>query len=568
MRRLLFLVIGVVVAGGGVFLTALAARGEECSLQLKRLQATTRYVPSEYQFRATSQQSVHTQFQDSSTGRVRVEVGGAQDAQAAFKRIVKKEPAKYDCRHPFRGVVKLGNQEFAFVFDAVGAKADEAEEAAAKAKAAKEKEKKEKEKKEKAKKSSLLESLSRAMTTEEDAAGQSSREPGNAIRYNRFYFDRNHNGDLTDDPVIASDRRNEMTFSSGQYARVLFPLVTVPLEVDGSKYEYAFTVNATYQSMGDRMAYVWAGFQSASYREGEIVLEGKKRQVALIDFNSNGRFDDVITLRDGARGRDGEIYPNYGDMFLLDPQAASSMYSSPYDVTTSGNRYNVAKLVAIDGKFYDLAISPAGDKLSLKPATPSVGYVTNPSESFTALVYGDQGFLKISGGKSKPAALPVGSWRLLNCTIDRTAVEEAKKPDAEKEKPAADKDDKAAQKAQKSLDLLAAVAKALIGGASASSPAAPFRATVVSARATYNYKPVEVRKGQTVVLPFGPPYKAVVQVAYSPGPGQVRLEMTLVGCAGERCSNMMVHGSRPAKPEFTISNPKGEVVYRGSFEYG
>jgi hypothetical protein len=69
-------------------------------------------------------------------------------------------------------------------------------------------------------------------------------------------------------------------------------------------------------------------------------------------------------------------------------------------------------------------------------------------------------------------------------------------------------------------------------------------------------------------MPFGPPYKPVVKVDYSPSADQVRLGMTLVGAAGERCTNMMVQGSRPSKPDFTIRNLKGEVVYHGSFDYG
>ena len=44
--------------------------------------------------------------------------------------------------------------------------------------------------------------------------------------------------------------------------------------------------------------------------------------------------------------------------------------------------------------------------------------------------------------------------------------------------------------------------------------------------------------------------------------------MSLVGSAGEVCTNMMVDGGRPAKPEFTITDPKGKVVQQGSFEYG
>ena len=141
MRRLLFSLVGAITAAGGVFLAAEAAPGEECAMKLKQLASTSRYTPDEYQYRATYGQTVMGQFQDpSSGGRVRVQIGGSQATGQAFEKIVKKEPAKYGCKQPFRGVVKLGDQEFAFVFDAVGLKPDEdearakAEKAAAEAK--------------------------------------------------------------------------------------------------------------------------------------------------------------------------------------------------------------------------------------------------------------------------------------------------------------------------------------------------------------------------------------------------------------------------------------------------
>ena len=39
--------------------------------------------------------------------------------------------------------------------------------------------------------------------------------------------------------------------------------------------------------------------------------------------------------------------------------------------------------------------------------------------------------------------------------------------------------------------------------------------------------------------------------------------MSLIGSAGEICTNMMVDGGRPSKPEFTITDPKGKVVQAG-----
>ena len=46
------------------------------------------------------------------------------------------------------------------------------------------------------------------------------------------------------------------------------------------------------------------------------------------------------------------------------------------------------------------------------------------------------------------------------------------------------------------------------------------------------------------------------------------LGMSLVGSAGEVCSDMMVNGGRPTKPKFTITDAKKKVVQEGSFEYG
>jgi hypothetical protein len=33
-------------------------------------------------------------------------------------------------------------------------------------------------------------------------------------------------------------------------------------------------------------------------------------------------------------------------------------------------------------------------------------------------------------------------------------------------------------------------------------------------------------------------------------------------------AGVIVNGRRPPKPEFTITNPKGETVQEGSFSYG
>ena len=95
--------------------------------------------------------------------------------------------------------------------------------------------------------------------------------------------------------------------------------------------------------------------------------------------------------------------------------------------------------------------------------------------------------------------------------------------------------------------------------------------SLVTAQATAAYKAVKVVKGETVELPFGPPYKPTVTANYFEDGNKQKLlslGMSLVGSAGEVCTNMMVNGGRPPKPEFTITDAKGKVVQQGSFEYG
>ena len=61
--------------------------------------------------------------------------------------------------------------------------------------------------------------------------------------------------------------------------------------------------------------------------------------------------------------------------------------------------------------------------------------------------------------------------------------------------------------------------------------------------------PVTVREGETTTLPFGPPYKLMVE-ASGRGGTTVSLALKIVGTAGEVCNNMMVDGKRPGNFEY------------------
>ena len=199
-----------------------------------------------------------------------------------FDRIVKKEP-KYHCDWPLRGVFRLGSQKYAFALDMVSPPPTETPQD-----------------REEKPKSPI------ALTAEPGEKPSNSKpSPPKPMAYNRLHFDLNHNGDLTDDKVIETkpwpsyvvERSKDGSVSVIQ-APFEVPQVDLQIDVGGTKMDYAFSLLGYSNTWRDGCD-AWISLSSAAYREGEITLEGKKHRVALIDFNSNGRFDDETTLYPG-----------------------------------------------------------------------------------------------------------------------------------------------------------------------------------------------------------------------------------------------------------------------------
>ncbi len=545
MRKWSRYVVGV-VAVTGLFVLVTHAGAESCKLELKKVDTSPRTSSSgpslSYLARSTYAQSFFQQL----GGPAGMVSGSGSGAKKKFSDVIKKEPKKYVSDTPFRGVAKLGSGYYGFVLDVAPPDKDE-EKAKEKAKAVKETDKKKDSKKANEKKESKKTDQKKVSTGSffsmlKKALVPALPEPPKPknVGYTRLYFDLNHNGDLTDDKVIEA----ESSYARSSTTRATFPTVEVTIEVDGKKLDYAFTFSV-YSHASSSYSYANASLRSAAYREGEITLDGKKRRIMLIDFNSNGRFDDAASIRDDVRGSNGTVYPRMGDMLYIDPKVTQG-YRNPYDPTSGEDQHQVGKLICMSGRFFDLKIDPAGETLSLERSSIPVGYVTNANKGFRAQVYGDRGILTVSPDDSGKAPLPAGKWNLMSYTINKTA---APKPKSEAKK----KDEKKS-------------ALGVIGGMLTSSRP---RRTLVSARGTGDSKPVKVVTGKTVEMRFGPPYKPQVNASNArPGQKTISLGMSLVGCGGEVCSAIYVNGSRPSAPKFTISTKDGKEVAAGKFKYG
>jgi hypothetical protein len=376
--------------------------------------------------------------------------------------------------------------------------------------------------------------------------------------FDRLYFDFNRNGDLTDDKVIKA-QSDGGSFGNANYRSSNFPSQVVEIEADGQRFECTFSMAVYLQLDEDgTINYSSARLSTAATRTGTITIDGKPHRICVIDFNSNGTFNDHYKLDLAARSQGSELYPAYGDMVVVDPSAKrSDRYG--YSAVESADHQYLSNLLNIEDRYYTISVTASGDKVTVEPARRPMGAVVNGHGPYRAALYGKEGFIRIAGDKDKPVPVPAGEWQLVEYQIDLT--NDKTKPAT---RPAGAASAPAPVKKKKSLSERLA---GIFGDDAPSTIVSGPRYTMVTARGTADGKAVKVQAGQTEKLPFGPPYQPRAAVNWA-GDKEARLEMKLVGVAGEVCSDLMVKGARPAEPTFRILKTNGELVRKGKFEFG
>jgi len=102
---------------------------------------------------------------------------------------------------------------------------------------------------------------------------------------------------------------------------------------------------------------IHANLRNASYYEGEAVVLGRRRTIAVADLDSNGLFNDV------------EQGLFKGDRFFVDLDGEGRMESFPY------GRYT-----RIEGAWYSIAASLDGSRVEITRAHPALGKIEVPSQ--------------------------------------------------------------------------------------------------------------------------------------------------------------------------------------------
>ena len=327
----------------------------------------------------------------------------------------------------------------------------------------------------------------------------------NTAGYDLLYFDSDGDGDLTKSKPISAVGATQ---SSPKMPQSQFPRVTVNVKLDGESYEYAFSMNALCNRSGSN-EYVVVSVLPAAYREGILVQKSKRTKVLLVDRNCNGRFDDAVAWNPG-----GGI--SEGDVLLFNPAPKASSGSGLLD----RDQNFVGKLVSLCNHFYRLEVRPSGSSLKLSPIQCSLGAVTHPKFAYCAMLLNEEyGAIVASGAKNQKVLLPEGTWKVCSYTIS-DGVDAGKRP-----------------------------------------------TSATAAFESHDSPAVTVCKGKPAVLPFGETFHAVVTAARAGDKG-VSLSLAIVGAGGERCTNLLIKGSRGPKPHFVIKDQSDKVVKEGDFEYG
>ena len=337
--------------------------------------------------------------------------------------------------------------------------------------------------------------------------------------YDRLYFDRNGNGDLTDDQPIDAASTKQLPLIVASYAAEPFSPRGPEHRRGRQEAELLLLLRADHLRLGGRPirlgvvdgGRVPAGGNHPGREEMEGRAAGPQQQRPL-------RRPDVAPRERPGR-RTANSIPTTATCCCwtrrnppLPGRGAGRLPASPSSIS--------GKINGLDGKLYEFKVSPRGDELTVTPSAVPLGKIASPHAPCTLELIGQQGYLSLDLEKSGAAEVPAGQWRLLSYTL---TVENwqppAKEEDQEKRRPRrrTPRRRRGTKEARPAVVALEGPAGDALLGPSldlAGPLYGPATTSQLSAQGTVNGKPITVEAGKTTTLKFGPPYKAAAKLAY------------------------------------------------------
>lgn len=347
--------------------------------------------------------------------------------------------------------------------------------------------------------------------------------------YSRLWIDRNGDGDLTDEKPI--DYILESRDAAGKkYFTFSIPPVDMTVTVDGIELPYRIMPRPSDMMMSQARERTIFQYDVLCGYRGEFTVGASRYLVRLYDSNGNGRFGDRKELYPGKAQQGSMPYYTLGDMmYISDGKNKEYKDSQPLgDLFLLGDSMYHVKVEVPNGRM--TLTETKGDRVPLKlGARPERLSLITRDGTHCLMVY-------------KPPAdvirIPAGSYRLLFYQLFQK-------------------------------DAQGDIWRLMADGSDESPP-------------------VTVAPGNGAALPFGEPFVPVVTLypideTSDISKGDTRLSFSIEGRGKEMVTDISHfdgdatqiplsktknHGEFPRDPSYTIVKTDGEIVAKGSFEYG
>lgn len=343
-------------------------------------------------------------------------------------------------------------------------------------------------------------------------------EPG----YDRLYVDTNGDGRLSDEQAF----EGKCSLNRG-YTVGFFHGCKLQVKYQDGAQPWAF--NAQYVVFQDANSRAQPSLMltAAASCEGMVDFGGKKLKVALVDGDSNGRFNDLFAFAKAPAGTSvaAGVGPPSGDWILVDANA-----DGQFDAEALGlEAFGCGRYLIVDGKCYEISVSASGRRVSAARSSAPLGMLRRVGDGpfAVALLTPGSGMLALYSS-GEPVAVPAGLYRLYTCV---TAVTD------------------------EAGTLWRATGRA-------NAPAQAFR----------------VEEGKLAAVRFGAPLKVGATAAVYPSGSAsalkagdtVRLSLAIKGEGGEEYSAGAITkaGGRLPPPTVAILARGGQEVASGTFQYG
>jgi hypothetical protein len=200
--------------------------------------------------------------------------------------------------------------------------------------------------------------------------------------YDLLYIDSNRNGHLNDETAVAAYRMD-------QYNAYFGP-VKVVFEVEDGPVTYH--LNFRFYNYNERNRRLYAS--SGGWYEGDVTVGGAKKHCVLIDYNTNGTFDD------------------------------KSLEASQCDRVRIGKKGSqdtrfVGNYIEVDGELYRPEIARDGACIKLSKAEDvKFGNIRLPESITEFSACGENGLFTLKPEKGA-GSLPVGKYRINSWAVER-----------------------------------------------------------------------------------------------------------------------------------------------------